>query len=125
MSTHHTTRLVILLMASLVMSASAAANGHKHNELLAKCPSQFYSVPIHSQAKLCQVFGDALPASIVYFVRLPTEEAIKYYLDSSSVSIQSKTNDRTLLVESNGLHRVVVSPDGKGSQIDILVITSQ
>lgn len=114
-------RLKRLLIASFLCSASAYATGPEVSD----CPSAFHGVSIHGDAKLCQIFDSDSPSSMVYHVKQPPKQAVSFFLSDNRLSIQSNVRDRTLIMSSDKNHRVIVSPDGSGSQIDILVITPQ
>lgn len=86
------------------------------------CPELFYELTISGDARLCQIFADQLPASLSYhsdnspavteaFYRAQLREPLKV----------SKVKNRTLIEYENRNKIIVISKDGKGSQIDILV----
>ena len=49
---------------------------------------------------------------------------IDFYQGKLSLNAKAPVNQRTLLVSEDSLLRIVVSPDNKGSQVDILVSPS-
>ncbi|MEW9797136.1 hypothetical protein [Alteromonas sp. CYL-A6] len=86
------------------------------------CVSVFHDVVVPDDATQCQIFDDELPASMVFFSPRSNDEVIAYYTDAMPALIaQAPVSERTLLVTEDGMMRVVVSPDAKGSQVDILV----
>ena len=86
------------------------------------CPESFHSVALHKDAKLCQIFDDGMPATMVYHLPLPVGEAVMFYLQDNNMIARSTVRNRTLLSSQDSNQRVVVSPDGDGSQIDILIV---
>lgn len=95
------------------------------------CDTAFFAVPLPDDASQCQPFSDALtadpapqaemPASLVYFTPLSNAAVIEFYQNKLSLTKHEPVNQRTLLVSDDSLVRIVVSPDNKGSQVDILV----
>lgn len=95
------------------------------------CETTFFDIPLPDNASQCQPFSDALkakteegsdvPASLVYFTPLSTQAVIDFYQAQLSLNTHAPVNQRTLLVSQDSQVRIVVSPDNKGSQVDILV----
>lgn len=91
----------------------------KHSQ---SCPENFYALPVLPEAKFCQQFSTNLPASLSYHSTNDQESAIKFYLDKAGrAETQEKSKGRTVLQYKNGQKIVIISDDGQGSQIDILV----
>jgi hypothetical protein len=86
------------------------------------CPTQFHGVIIHEQAKLCQIFDDGKPASMVYHLDALPGETLDFYISQAAMSVDSNVSGRTLLLSNDKRSRVVISADGKGSQIDVLAL---
>ncbi|MCU7555458.1 hypothetical protein OCL06_12755 [Alteromonas sp. ASW11-19] len=91
------------------------------------CPVEFFSLRIPQAAKQCQLFDTqtesrTLPASMVFFMAQGHTDVVRQLQQTMpALAVHSTFNQRTLLVSSNNAIRVVVSPDGDGAQIDILV----
>lgn len=85
------------------------------------CPNEFHSLAIHSEAKLCQIFDSTTPSSMVYHVKEIPSDAIAFFLENQTLSLSSSENKRTLIMNSTKTHRIIISPDGNGSQVDILI----
>lgn len=118
-------RFIALAAVLAAFSAFASSKTVLNSPNISDCPTQFHSVSIHQDAKLCQIFDDKLPASMVYHVAISPTEAIAFYLDNSALLKRSTVRERTFLSNENNNYRVVVSPDGTGSQIDILVVSTK
>jgi hypothetical protein len=89
------------------------------------CPADFYTLPLYPNAKFCQLFAEELPASMSYFAIGDQQTAKQFYLDNLGQAEDEKMlNGRIVLQYSNGQKVVVISKDGQGSQIDILIKTA-
>ena len=88
----------------------------------APCPEAFNAVPVFPHARLCQSFGDSLPATMVYHAQASVASTIQYYVDNlGNPQKQQTVAGRTMLQYQSGAIIVVVSADGSGSQVDLLV----
>ncbi|WP_252731914.1 hypothetical protein [Paraglaciecola arctica] len=86
------------------------------------CPADFFSLPLYPNAKFCQLFDHGLPASMSYFAISNQQSAKDFYISQMGQAEQEKMlNGRIVLQYSNGQQIVVISKDGQGSQIDILI----
>jgi hypothetical protein len=88
----------------------------------AGCPENFNKVSIPLNGKMCQIFAADFPASMILFVPQTPEEVIKYYLASSDSFIEPKLiKQRTMLKSADNNTTLIISKDGGGTQVDILV----
>ncbi|MEP1448078.1 MAG: hypothetical protein ABJK37_18390 [Paraglaciecola sp.] len=86
------------------------------------CPADFFSLPLYPNAKFCQLFAHGLPASMSYFAISDQQSTKDFYINQMGQAEQEKMlNGRIVLQYSNGQQIVVISKDGQGSQIDILI----
>ncbi|MFT5839845.1 MAG: hypothetical protein ACI9UT_002356 [Flavobacteriales bacterium] len=86
------------------------------------CPQDFYTLPLYPNAKFCQLFAGELPASISYFVISNQQTAKAFYLKQLGQAEDEKMlKGRIILQYDNAQKVVVISKDGQGSQIDILI----
>jgi hypothetical protein len=86
------------------------------------CPEEFYSLPLYPNAKFCQVFAEQLPASMSYFAISSQQTAKAFYLEQLGQAEDEKMlKGRIVLQYANGQKVLVISKDGQGSQIDILI----
>ena len=86
------------------------------------CPTDFYTLPLYPNAKYCQLFAKELPASMSYFAVSDQQSAKDFYLKQLGQAEDEKMlKGRIVLQYSSGEKVVVISKDGEGSQIDILV----
>jgi hypothetical protein len=86
------------------------------------CPEVFYTLPLYPNAKFCQLFAEELPASMSYFAVSDQQTAKAFYIDKLGQAEDEKIlKGRIVLQYSNGQKVVVISKDGQGSQIDILI----
>jgi hypothetical protein len=109
--------------SSLFCAPLAVANKEK---LIAapeqKCPSEFNQIKIPLDGKLCQIFAADYPASMVMFIPKAPNEVISNYLAAHPELTQTKqVKSRTLLQSKDKNTTLVVSADGQGTQVDILV----
>ncbi len=92
------------------------------NDLNGPCPTKFYNISIPNNGKYCQSFAAELPATMIFFMPIPPTEAVNYYLSNNGeLAVTQQVKNRIMLKSADNTKTVVVSPDGVGSQIDILV----
>ena len=88
----------------------------------AGCPEDFNKVSIPVNGKMCQIFAADFPASMILFIPQTPEEVIQYYLASSANFVEPKTiKQRTMLKSADNNTTLIISKDGGGTQVDILV----
>ena len=88
----------------------------------AGCPEDFNKVSIPINGKMCQIFAADFPASMILFIPQTPEEVIQYYLASSANFVEPKTiKQRTMLKSADNNTTLIISKDGGGTQVDILV----
>lgn len=86
------------------------------------CPDNFYTLPLYPNAKFCQLFAEELPASMSYFAISDQQTTKAFYIEKLGQAEDEKMlKGRIVLQYSNGQKVVVISKDGQGSQIDILI----
>lgn len=86
------------------------------------CPDSFKSVPIIENARLCQPFADSLPASMIYHADITKDEAVAFYEQHIGTADSKKhMKGRVMLTYTEKQVIIVISKDGQGSQVDILV----
>ena len=86
------------------------------------CPNDFFQLPLYPQARMCQIFADELPASLVYHSNADKETTKAYYVQSLGQAESENTlKGRIVLQYNNGDHIIIISEDGNGSQVDILI----
>ncbi|MBO1256354.1 hypothetical protein J3L16_11740 [Alteromonas sp. 5E99-2] len=110
------------VLGFLLLGLLSTSNTHAEGPEVSTCPNKFHSLTVHEEAKLCQIFDSTPPFSMVYHVKEMPDDVIAFFLRNKNLSMASRENNRTLIMNDSKTHRVVVSPDGNGSQIDILVI---
>lgn len=87
------------------------------------CPSHFFKVPLPTESKYCQLFNQGLPASLSYFADIDQTVAKSFYLRALGQPFKDTiANGRNVLQFQRGEHTVIISKDGNGTQIDILVL---
>lgn len=86
------------------------------------CPDSFYDISLPSGGKLCQVFAADFPASMIFFVPSPPDQVINFYTNDASIFTSSKqVKDRFMLQSSDKNTTLIISADGDGSQVDVLI----
>lgn len=108
----------------LIFGLLSGSTVHAEGPEVSTCPNEFHSLAVHDEAKLCQIFDSTNPSSMVYHVKEAPDDAIAFFLQNQNLSMASSENNRTLIMNDSKTHRVIVSPDGNGSQIDILIINA-
>ncbi|WP_188693844.1 hypothetical protein [Bowmanella pacifica] len=85
------------------------------------CPEQFHQLPLAENASYCHLFDDTLPATLSYFSALTPAQTLAFYQNRLSDASTSQSKDRQVLEDKQGRWVVVISADGQGSQVDMLV----
>jgi hypothetical protein len=92
------------------------------NVSVQNCPADFYTLPLYPNAKFCQLFAEELPASMSYFAISDQQTTKAFYIEKlGQAEDEEMLKGRIVLQYSNGQKVVVISKDGQGSQIDILI----
>jgi|TARA_A200000159_G_scaffold163479_2_gene189895 hypothetical protein len=87
------------------------------------CPSEFHSIVLSSDATQCQQFESKIPAAMVYHTAMSPSQVISFYKEQLPMfKTHPVVNQRTLITSKERHTKIVVSPDNKGAQVDILVI---
>ena len=114
---------LMVLATSFMATESGATIPAETQPVISACPDEFFTVKVHEEAKQCQPFDTEMPASMVYFISQSPDAIVAYYLAlMPELSLKSSHNERVLLLNDKQNVRVVVSPDGEGAQVDILVL---
>jgi hypothetical protein len=88
------------------------------------CPDTFYQLKLPRNGKLCQVFAADLPASMIFFVPDAPSYVIEYFTqDSATFSINKQIKGRYMMQSSDKNTTLIISSDGEGTQVDVLVKT--
>ncbi len=105
--------------------ASFAADVASSQPQITACPGHFFSVSLPANAKQCQLFDAETPASMVFFSPDKKESMIEHFQSAlPSLKVSSTFNDYTLLMGEQDTVRIIVSSDGNGSQIDVLILAN-
>lgn len=113
---------VALLTVSLLLAAITQADDSPVVSDSNNCPADFYQVPVMTEGKLCNLFAPELPASMSYFVADSPSAVKAYYLNQyGEPDSEQLVKGRILLTYAQGQRTIIISNDGAGSQIDILV----
>ncbi len=115
--------IVSMLLATTSKGSLQAEELQTENKVSVQtCPEDFYTIPLYPNAKFCQLFAEELPASMTYFAISDQQTAKAFYLEKLGQAEDEKMlKGRIVLQYSNGQKVVVISKDGQGSQIDILI----
>lgn len=86
------------------------------------CPNEFHQLPVYPGAKLCQLFDDTFPATLTYHAKVGIDVAANFYLkELGDTSKDAQIKGRRVLRFNNDNPIVIISKDGQGSQVDILM----
>ena len=116
------------LLLAMLFSGFLQAQGLQVEKLVnvRSCPENFYTLPLYPNAKFCQLFAEALPASMSYFAGSDQQTAKAFYVDQLGQAEDEKVlHGRIVLQYSKGQKVLVISKDGQGSQIDILIKSAE
>jgi hypothetical protein len=103
-----------LLFAGMLLSGCAYAE--------TSCPADFFQTPLYPDARFCQSFNDKLPATLSYHANSGMDEAADFYLQQlGNPGSDEMLKGRRVLQFEQGQKIVVLSVDGQGTQIDILI----
>lgn len=113
--------LLSILLSCVMLASTAVAN---NNDIQTQeCPKSFYTVKLPNNGKLCQVFATELPASMIFFVPQAPSEVLKFFKQGSSeFSTTTQLKQRYMLKSNDKTTTLIISADGKGTQVDVLVI---
>jgi hypothetical protein len=115
--------MLLAMSSSVLLQAQEIQSQTGKTEMrVQSCPQEFYTLPIYPDAKLCQLFAGELPASMSYFAVSDQQTARAFYVEQLGQAEDEKIlHGRIVLQYSNGQKVLVISKDGRGSQIDILI----
>ncbi|MEP0355422.1 MAG: hypothetical protein ABJH06_08350 [Paraglaciecola sp.] len=86
------------------------------------CPTDFFALPLYPNAKFCQLFDTKLPATLSYFAVDDQQTTKDFYLQElGEAEDEEMLKGRIVLQYEKGEKVVIISKDGAGSQVDILV----
>jgi hypothetical protein len=92
------------------------------NRIVQSCPQDFHTLPLYPNAKFCQLFNEDLPASMSYFANSDQQSVKNFYINQlDQAEDEEMLKGRIVLQYSDGQKVIVISKDGQGSQIDILI----
>jgi hypothetical protein len=126
----------VLLIAALATSAIDAVGNDETTVIESaslgslqmsneSCPGGFFQLPLYPQARLCQVFADHLPASLTYHADTDQQSVVAFYRQQlGPAERENMLKGRRILQYKNAMQTIIISNDGSGSQIDILVKAS-
>lgn len=117
-------KLAKLTLTGLVLAAGFSINANETTIAsdTQVCPPEFFQLPLHPQASLCLVFDETLPASLTYHAKADQNSTKTFYTDQlGQAQSEESLKGRIVLQYKNGEQTIVISPDGAGSQVDILV----
>lgn len=123
-----TLALFALSLASISMLASAnSAEPNSINDIdTQNCPNVFYQVDLPEDGKLCQVFAADFPASMIFFVPQAPADVLAYYQAKEKLfSVTKQIKDRVMLQSADKNTTLIISSDGNGTQVDVLVKSEQ
>jgi len=110
----------LFLVASLTLGVNNA-NASETNTTIEtqSCPANFNDVKIPSDGKFCQVFAANYPASMVLHVPQSPSSVVDFY--ANEYDIIKEVKSRTFMQTQDKNTTLIISTDGEGTQVDILV----
>jgi hypothetical protein len=119
-------KLIFKVFAMFAMTSGGLLHAEElqieANSSVQSCPQDFHTLPLYPNAKFCQLFNEELPASMSYFASSDQQSAKDFYIRQLGHAEDEKMlKGRIVLQYSNGQKVVVISKDGQGSQVDILI----
>ncbi|MBT1452496.1 hypothetical protein KJ365_16560, partial [Glaciecola sp. XM2] len=88
------------------------------------CPERFNDVEIPKTGKLCQIFAADFPATMVFHVTQPPQEVVQFYQNTQAYGASTAVKKRFMLQSDDKNTTIIISADGEGSQVDVLVKSS-
>lgn len=86
------------------------------------CPAAFFQLPLYPNASLCQIFDDDLPASLTYHANADQQTTQNFYLSKMGQADSIKTvKGRIQLAYNQADIIIILSQDGTGTQVDVLL----
>lgn len=86
------------------------------------CPTVFYQLQLSLDASACHVFAGTLPASITYHSNQSPKAVQLFFRQQIDTPFTQAFDHNRILLHLEGNHKIIViSPDGRGSQVDILI----
>ena len=71
---------LMVMASSLMATDSLATTAPQSQPQITSCPTEFFVVKIHEDARQCQPFDTEMPASMVYFIGDTPDAIVAYYL---------------------------------------------
>ncbi len=114
--------MTAMLLIGGSVSVAAAAQSEQSGFASQSCPADFFGLPLYPDAKMCQLFSDGLPASLTYHASTDQSTAQKFFTQNLGNANKTSTLlGRTVLEYDGSNVIIVISKDGDGSQVDVLV----
>ena len=86
------------------------------------CPTDFYDLPLFPNAKMCQIFGQSLPATMTYHATTDQQTTQEFYIEALGEADSVSMLKGRIQLEYDGANKIImISQDGAGTQIDVLV----
>ncbi|GAA0859715.1 hypothetical protein GCM10009114_34240 [Aliiglaciecola litoralis] len=102
--------------------ASHAEESDSVASAIQSCPQQFHSLPLFPDAKMCQVFGQTVPATLTYHAPTDQQSTQQFYTQQLGEAESVKTTHGRIQLEYENANKIImISKDGAGTQIDVLV----
>ncbi|MBU2879438.1 hypothetical protein [Aliiglaciecola lipolytica] len=115
--------MVAVFSALALFSIESQAQDNATAEMTSQsCPQEFYSLPLFPNPKMCQVFAPELPASLTYHAATDQQSAQNFYIQKLGKAEQVKTLKGRILMQYDSAKKIIIlSKDGAGTQVDVLV----
>lgn len=115
--------IVLSATALIVFSTSALAEQTDAESMNTQiCPTNFHDLPLFPDAKMCQIFGQSLPATMTYHATTDQQTTQDFYTEALGEADSISMLKGRIQLEYDGANKIImISQDGAGTQIDVLV----
>lgn len=87
-----------------------------------ECPQNLHNLPVPAHVNTCHSFLDDFPAALSFYSPEAPINLKQFYLDAGvDIAISRQNQGRFILIGQQDQYRIIISQDGAGSQVDLLV----
>lgn len=115
---------IVLSAAALVVVSTSviAEQGDAESMNTQICPTKFHDLPLFPNAKMCQIFGENLPATMTYHATTDLQTTRDFYTEALGEADSISMLKGRIQLEYDDANKIIMlSEDGAGTQVDVLV----